>query len=169
MKANPLPSLEYLNKIFSYEKDTGRLIWKVRMSIRVWPGKPAGRINNRGYLRVGIDGTCYLVHRIIYYMEHGVDPLDLQIDHIDSDRLNNVASNLRLADNAGNNQNTRKMRSNRSGYKGVCFHKNTGTWRGYVTVNNKQVSCGYHPSPEEAASAVRVMREKLHKEFTNHG
>jgi HNH endonuclease/AP2 domain len=169
MKANPLPPLKYLHEIFEHDRENGILIWKKRLSIRVWPGKPAGRLSNRGYLRVGICGICYLVHRIIYYMLHEVDPGDLQIDHRDTNRLNNREYNLRLAEHEHNCFNQSKRDSNKSGYKGVCFHKNTGTWRGYVTLARKQYSCGYHATPELAAEAVRSFRETLHGKFTNHG
>lgn len=36
-------------------------------------------------------------------------------------------------------------------------------------LNRKQYSCGYHPTPEAAAEAVRKRREELHDKFTNHG
>lgn len=167
--ATPLPPLKYLNEIFECDVVAGTLTWKKRLSIRVWPGKLAGRINNRGYLRVGICGTCFLVHRIIYYMGHGIDPEGLQIDHINNKRLDNRLENLRLATNGNNSQNSLLSSNNKSGFKGVCFHKNTQTWRGYVTLGKKQYSCGYHATPEAAAEAVRSYREQLHKEFTNHG
>jgi hypothetical protein len=105
----------------------------------------------------------------MYYMATTTDPGDLQIDHVNGDRLDNRISNLRVADNAENNRNKGKPKSNSSGYKGVCLHKASGTYRTYITVKGKQHSLGYYATVEEAAEVVRKARVSFEGEFTNHG
>jgi len=51
-------------------------------------------------------------------------------------------------------RNTRKLRAtNTSGYRGVCWDKRDGKWRATITVDNQQISLGYHESKFAAAKA----------------
>ena len=114
-------------------------------------GKPCGFKDNCGYLRVGIKGRKYLVHRIIYKLHNPELDLssDLVIDHIDRDRLNNRIENLRAVTKAVNNKN-------RAECKGVSFCKQTGKWK--ASLNGKWL--GRHDSEQEAINVV--IRERTH-------
>mgnify|MGYP003653768617 CR=1 FL=1 len=100
------------------------------------------------------------LHRVIMGEPHG-----WQVDHIDGDGLNNRRNNLRLATFGQNSQNRRINSNNKSGFKGVCFHKHSGKWRGQIRSNYKTISLGYFASPEEAHAAYCLASEKYHGEF----
>jgi len=89
----PLPSVESLRNLFTYDPDTGVLTWACGPR----QGKAAGRIGDTGYLSVKIGEGRYKVHRIIWKLYHGTDIPDLQqIDHINRDRTDNRIGNLRV-------------------------------------------------------------------------
>lgn len=121
-------------------------------------------------------GLCrkrYLSHRIIYRMMTGLDPGINQIDHINGVRHDNRWSNLRLVTVNENQQNVGLQKNNTSGFKGVSWHKKRQCWHGRISVgperDRKIISVGQHATPESAAAAIRLAREKLHTAFTNHG
>jgi hypothetical protein len=76
-------------------------------------------------------------------------PDDVEVDHRDLNGLNNVASNLRLADRYGQNRNQGVSTHNKSGYKGVSWDK--GLWRAQIMVRGEKIYLGRFPTPEEAA------------------
>ena len=47
MKANKLPSVEELNKLFRYEPETGKLYWRFPPGKKVKPGDEAGHVWSR--------------------------------------------------------------------------------------------------------------------------
>lgn len=129
--------------------------------------------DTNSYLTVRLEGTLYMVHRIVWRIVTGDDLGVLEVDHINGIKDDNRWDNLRIATHANNNQNTKVQKNNASGYKGVCWHKQRKAWRAYVSVgprgSSKQISLGLFGTPEAAAEAVRKYREQLHGEFTNHG
>lgn len=56
-----------------------------------------GHINSEGYYVIGIDGKYYKVHRLVAETWIGECPTGCTVDHIDRNRLNNRADNLRYA------------------------------------------------------------------------
>ena len=95
----PLPDLEFLRKVLSYDKDTGKLIWIDQLGQHVGNfGKVAGWLEKQtGYIRVQINGFTYQAHRLIWLLMTEHDPGSLTVDHKDRVRSNNVWTNLRLA------------------------------------------------------------------------
>jgi predicted RNA methylase len=55
-------------------------------------------------------------------------PNGLVVDHIDHDLLNNQRSNLRVVTVLVNSQNRKTNLNNKSGFRGVSFHKASGKW-----------------------------------------
>lgn len=106
-KFKSLPSVERLAEVFYLEED-GILKWKKKPHPRcrhIEPGAVAGSKKEDGYWRVTIDGSTYYSHRIAWKMATGQDPGQLEIDHINRDRSDNRASNLRLVTTAQNSLN----------------------------------------------------------------
>jgi hypothetical protein len=168
LKYNPLPPLERLNELLEvieipedkYGKWSG-LVRKVRRGnqragSRAGSAKPCYRENGRIDWKVCVDGVIYLASRIIYYMTHGNDPGDAQVDHIDRNWLNNNAWNLRLdVDGSIQKVNSSMRRDNTSSVVGVCWHKARGKWVAYAMTKGKVKHLGLYPCKIEAARVVR--------------
>jgi len=154
-----------LSDLLAYEPETGVVTWK--KTRRGNPaGRPAGTIDSDGYLRLRTRGHAYAIHRIAWMLTHGMEiPAGMQIDHINGDRRDNRAVNLRLATPDENRLNSGPRPANRSGFKGVSHHKTSGLWRAQITVNKTRHSLGYFKTPEEAHSAYCVAAAMLHGAF----
>ena len=93
----------------------------------------------------------------------------LKIAHIDGNKQNNLIENLRDVDNTLNHWNERKRSTNKSGHKGVWWHKQSKRWEAACRVNGKQITIGRFERIEDAVEAVRKFREQQHGEYANHG
>lgn len=105
--------------------------------------------------------TIYL-HRQI--MEAGGN---LQIDHIDNDKLNNRRCNLRFASCSQNLKNKGPRKDNVSGVKGVSKVKRLSGFK-YIakaTINKVGYYVGIYDSPDEAHAAYSDFVKKDHGEF----
>lgn len=189
MSAARLPTLKFLRECFTI-CPTARsgLVWKVRPRNHFntnqgwkstngnYANKAAGNLwtdyrdPKSQYWTVMIQGVTFPVHRIIYSLAHNVKmSIRIEIDHIDTNGLNNCVENLRLADGFSNRHNVNKNRRNTSGYKGVMYHNGWKAWYGRVCFHGARYRTTPYPTPEGADEAVRKLRETLHREFTNHG
>ena len=90
-------------------------------------------------------------------------PVNYQIDHKNCDRLDNRKENLRMANQAENSANARRIKETRSGYKGVSFHR--GVWDARIGVNYKRIHLGSFHTPEEAAMAYNNAAMRFFGEF----
>lgn len=162
----PLPALEHLNELFVYEPLTGNLRWKTIPANfhRAKVGDLVGTIGQKGYRVVGIDRVYYLAHRIIWKMVTGADPVD-QIDHEDTNRLNNRWLNLRPATNGPNRWNTGLQKNNRRGVKGVCWDKTHNSWSAYIAAGSGHKRIGRFKIKADAIAARLKAAEELHGQF----
>lgn len=153
-----------LHELFEYRD--GKLYWKISRP-PAKAGDRAGCKHRLGYWRVRVNGKEELEHRVVFAMHNGFVPE--QIDHINCNRQDNRIENLRLSNQSENMQNRRIGSNNKSGIKGVCLHKNTGTWSAYCKDGKKRKWLGYYKNIKDAEEAVKKYREKAHGEFCNHG
>lgn len=107
---------------FDYEKETGRLSWKVKKGRSRNPGDEAGTINSMGRMVVEVNGKKHLSHRVIWEMVFGKIHDGLVIDHIDGNILNNRIENLRAVTLSENQRNAKTPKNNRIGVMGVYRH-----------------------------------------------
>ena len=119
---------------------------------------------------VSPSGNVYAIRRIgrqAVWMHRIImgEPAGLDVDHRDSNGLNNRRGNLRTATDAQNNQNARKSKNNTSGYKGVAPCKQTGRWEAYIGVNGKKKRLGRFRTPEAAHAAYVEASARLHGDF----
>lgn len=78
---------------------------------------------------------------------------DVLVDHRDGDGLNNRRGNLRAATPVQNQQNSGIRKDNKSGFKGVGWHKAANGWVANITLNGKRKHLGVFPSAEAAYEA----------------
>jgi hypothetical protein len=106
MKINPLPPIEMLRELLSYDPDAGVIVWRVNRRGGVKAGAVAGDTDpTRKYNRIKINGKKYNIHRIAYALHHGIDPGTLDIDHINRTRADNRILNLRAVTRSENLKN----------------------------------------------------------------
>jgi hypothetical protein len=73
------------------------------------------------------------------------------IDHIDRNRFNNMASNLRWVTCSQNSQNATKRKGTSSEYKGVSWNKLNGKWMCHIRINGIKKYLGSFTNEIEAA------------------
>ena len=126
--------------------------------------KLALSINDKGYLKIG----HWKVHDLVWEQFNGKKPKGYQIDHINGNVQDNRIENLRLATYAENQWNAKTRVDNKSGVKGVCWHKATKKWRVEIKKNKKLIGLGVYSSLEEATKVITEARKRLHGEFARH-
>ncbi len=145
-----------LLQVLRYAPETGIFRWA--------NGLVAGSLHSKGYRRVMVDKKEYLEHRLGWFYHHGEWPRE-QIDHINGDKSDNRLANLRLSSHSENERNRPKMRNNKSGHKGVSWHKGNQRWRAQITLHHNDIFLGYFATPEEAADTYNKAALKYHGEF----
>ena len=106
--------------------------------------------HSEGYAARREKGTNKMIfmHRQILGTPKGFDT-----DHINCDGLDNRKCNLRLASRAQNLFNVKIGRGNKSGYKGVSWHKAAKKWEACIKANGKKLYLGCFATTELAAAA----------------
>ena len=156
-------TLSRVHELFDY-KD-GNLIWKIAKARIIKVGDIAGNVDKfDGYVRIGIDGSIYKAHRLIYFYHNG--HLPSFIDHIDGNKSNNKIENLRVASKSQNSMNQKISTRNSSGIKGVMWHKRDQKWFVQIRKNKKCHSFGYFDDKELAELVAMEATDLLHKDFS---
>lgn len=157
-------TLELLNELFYYSD--GSLYRKKTTQKNVQIHKKVGTVNTAGYVVVNLHNKVYLVHRLIYWMQHKYLPK--YIDHIDGNRTNNQLNNLRAATNQENICNSKLRKNSASGIKNVRFDSKLKKWVVRFTVHYKPIHIGVYKDLDDAINAAKDARIRLHKDFARH-
>lgn len=156
---------ERLLQVIDYDPDTGIFTWRAAPSATRRAGEVAGCINKHlKCILIGIDNHRYYGHHIAWFYVHGEWPED-EIDHRNSDRLDNRILNLRQADRSQNLANRRcgRLRGNAAGYKGVEKHRHR--WAARIRMYGVRKFLGDFDTPEEAHAAYCKTAAEMHGEF----
>ena len=120
-------------------------------------------LNNNGYAqRRQIGGETTLMHRLIIK-----PPKQLEIDHINHDKLDNTRANLRIVTSQQNIFNKQPHKDGTSKFKGVYPHS-AGVkkkWVASITKDGEQLGLGYFRTEEGAALAYNKAALELFGEF----
>ncbi len=143
-----------LREALDYDQGTGVFTWRKSSENKISRGDVAGCIDDKGYIRIRVNGKLYRAHRLAWIYIYGSSPSS-QIDHIDQDKSNNRIANLREATNSQNAHNRGLLSTNKSGVTGVHYDKNNKYWVARIGIEGKQtfLYCG------DFDSAVAIRRD----------
>jgi hypothetical protein len=112
-------------------------------------------IDPQGYVRTS--NPSRRMHRIIL----GLNDSNIMVDHIHHKKFDNRKSELRIATNSQNQMNRDIPSQNKSGFRGVSWHKNKNAWIVQIGINGKLKYIGIFKDIEDAISA-RLDAEKYY-------
>lgn len=159
--SNSTLTADRLRQLLRYEADIGVFTWAVNKR-GAKQGAVAGCRDAYGYTVIRLDGILYKAHRLAWLYVQGEWPKE-DIDHVDGDRQNNRADNLRDVSRSINNQNQRRAQStNRSGYLGVSLDKHGKLWEARIKGSGAQVMLGRFSTPELAHAAYIAAKREMH-------
>ena len=155
--------LEHLREKFTFNAD-GELVWSDSPKNKKSKiGTRPGSVDSRGYRQVRVKGVLTLEHRIVYFMHHKTLPRFL--DHIDGNRTNNRIENLREATSSQNAFNRATGKSNKSGVKGVHWHKQHRKWYAAIKHKGNTKFLGLFKNFDDAVEARKKAEDENHREF----
>ena len=154
VKRNKIPDADYLNTVFEYKG--GLLYWR-----ESGPGRRsdmiAGSKRPDGYYSLHFSNTKFLLHRVIFKMHHGFDPL--LIDHINGIPGDNRIENLQAISYGLNHTKALKAsRLNTSGIVGVNYVSKRKKWS--ATIANDGLTERKFFDTKEAAIIERALMLK---------
>ena len=173
-------SSSYVVSLLRYDPADGAMYWRPRQSHQVscpemldnwnrrYAGKRAGSSNSDGYEVIRVGGNQFRTNRLVWELLHGPIPDGMQIDHVNGDRRDNRAANLRAVTITENNRNMRLSHRNTSGLHGVVFLHRYNRFQAHIVVDRKHIYLGYHKTLIDA-SAARKSAEFRHGFHPNHG
>jgi len=165
----PLPSVTQILAHFTYDRTAGVLRWRgdteeTKYLNDRYVGRVAGSVNESGYDRVKLLGKSYLVHRLIFKLENGRDPV-AEVDHASLDTSDNNPCNLREATVAQNTWNRGNKERVYDLPKGVTFHKRSGRYRARIQAHGRRYELGDFTTVERAAAAYAAASCTVHGAF----
>lgn len=152
-------SLERVLGALSYNPETGVFSWRCA-SRNTKVGAEAGHIDDEGYRLIGLDGRVYRAHRLAWLVVHGQWPSKV-IDHINGNRLDNRAANLRDVSISENHQNQANPKC-ANPYLGVSWQESRKKWRADICVGRVQRTIGRFDTKEAARDAYLEAKRQLH-------
>ena len=110
-----------------------------------------------GYAETTENGKSILMQRMIL---KEFDSNNIP-DHINRNALDNRKENLRIVDKSLNAINAGIRINNISGVTGVCWNKNTNSWRAYISYKGERIELGHKQSFKDAV----ILRLKAENEY----
>lgn len=109
--------------------------------------------------KIRADGRYFVIymHRQVLHLKDK----SLHADHINHNTLDNRECNLRPATYTQNRMNSRIGTRNKSGYKGVSWHKHANKFIASLRTDGKLIYLGLFVDPSEAAKAYDRKAKEL--------
>lgn len=147
-----------LKKVLHYDPVSGVFTWRIGLRRSKPAGSVAGSVSKSdGYRYIKIMGKRRGAHVWAWFYVYGSLP-EHEIDHRNNNRDDNHFLNLRPATIRQNRGNSLKSSANKSGYKGVSWHKGAGKWQAFC----QKKYLGLFDTPETAHAAyVRAATEEF--------
>lgn len=119
-------------------------------------------VSSNGYA-VSTQGVFF--HRYIYELvSQSKIPADLEVDHINGNRLDNRFENFRLVTRRQNMLNSKVKQGVKSQYRGVYYSKKNKGWIARHTVFGESIWIGSFPTQESAYTARKEYIQKHYPE-----
>lgn len=160
-------TLELLKSQLHYDPVTGVFTWLVSRGYgpaKIEAGATAGTPSD-GYVHIYLFGTPYKAHRLAWFYMTGEWP-EVDTDHQDLNRSNNAWSNLRDATRSQNIRNITLRADNKSGFKGVFWHKQRQKWTARIHDDGRYKHLGMFDTAEAAAEVFRRESLRIDPEFS---
>lgn len=154
---------ERLKHLLHYDTETGVFTRRVDVGKSAKKGSVVGCPNDKGYLRVVLDGRLYALHRLAVLYVDGVVH-DGDVDHANGNKADNRWANLRACTRSQNAANRKVQINNSCGMKGASRDRN-GRWRSQISTQGKKVFLGLFDTPEDAHAAYMSAAQKYHGEY----
>ena len=182
----PLPTINELRRLLTYDPDTGVLRWIARTpdmfagateqarrkTCACWNGRYADKpamigIDAYGYHQGPVKGRYLKAHRVAWALHYGEWPSQ-KCSHRNSDHRDNRIANLRDVDHRTCHLNAKLSKRNTSGIVGVSWNRRTRRWRASIKRDGKTRYLGTFPTLDEAAAARKAAEVEMGY-HPNHG
>lgn len=110
-------------------------------------------------VKIIVETDQILSRYLLYY------PENMDVDHINCNRLDNRLKNLRFVTPEQNSRNKKSRKNTTSKYKGVSYNKINKNWRSILNFNKKTIQCGSFKTEKEAALAYDEKARQFHGEY----
>lgn len=152
-----------LRELFDYDAVTGVLTRRIDHG-STKAGDVCGCRMSDGRLCVRVDGTLYLVSRVVWAHYHGAWPKGL-VDHRSGVKDQNWIDNLRDVAHVVNQQNLRKaLKGSKTGLLGASPHGSG--FRAEIRVHGVKRNLGSYRTAEEAHAVYVDAKRRLHEGCT---
>ncbi|WP_052733055.1 HNH endonuclease [Hymenobacter terrenus] len=124
--------------------------------------KPSIKTGYRSVSLSNADGSKrFCIHRLV--AQHFVPNPESRpfVDHVDRDKLNNHASNLRWCTPQQNCFNQTKKSNKTSLYMGVSANR-SGSYSAAIKLNGKKITIGSFPTQQAASEAYQKAKQEIH-------
>ena len=120
--------------------------------------------HNKGYCQVGFNGRPIYYHSIVWMLYNKKDiPSNLEIDHINGNKIDNRIENLRLVTRRRNQQNQKK---HREGQLVGCYF-NKGKHQAQIKIGGKLIYLGRYKTEQEGHEAYKIACKYIAKYTDN--
>lgn len=156
---------ERAHELLAYDPETGVFSWRVsRRGIR--PGV-CGRVSPaHGYHEICVDSRLYRAQRLAFLLVDGeLPPPELDVDHINGNKVDNRWANLRLATRSQNATNAKFRAHSASPAHGITWDAARQKWRAQIRVDGRKVNLGRYDDVSEAKRSYAAASARYHGAF----